>query len=159
MNKQRIIKRYQLKDQGHMFNLFFLFILFFSTSEKQYTTYDEIFEALLRGDVNGALIDTYVLGSRKDLFEKPSFRIIKIYDYSTAYGVVLGGEAKKLKQCFKKYMQGHQETIFQTIQKHVEFVEVRCDKIVLHSFQDAFVCFSLVLLSYLVIILASKLKT
>ena len=88
-------------------------------------SYDEISEALLKGDVTGALIDTYVLGSRKDLFEKPSFRLIKIYDYSTAYGIVLGGEARKLRQCFRRYVQSHQQKIFQTIQEHVEFVEVR----------------------------------
>lgn len=78
----------------------------------------------MNGEVSGALIDTYVLGSRKDLFENPSLRLIKIYDYSTAYGVVLGGEAKKLRQCFRKYVQSNKERIFQTIQEHVEFVEV-----------------------------------
>ena len=50
---------------------------------------------------------------------------MKIYDYSTAYGVVLGGEARKLKQCFRKYVQSHKEKIFQTIQEQVEFVEVK----------------------------------
>ena len=78
----------------------------------------------MNGEVSGALIDTYVLGSRKDLFENPSLRLIKIYDYSTAYGVVLGGEAKKLRQCFRKYVQNNKERIFQAIQEHVEFVEV-----------------------------------
>ena len=79
----------------------------------------------MNGEVSGALIDTYVLGSRKDLFELPFLRLIKIYDYSTAYGVVLGGEAKKLRQCFRKYVESHKEKIFQIIQEHVEFVEVR----------------------------------
>jgi len=96
-----------------------------SLSGKSYTSYDEISAALVNGDVSGALIDTYVLGSRKDLFEKPSLRLMKIYDYSTAYGVVLGGEAKKLRQCFREYVQSHKEKIFQTIQEQVEFVEVR----------------------------------
>lgn len=50
---------------------------------------------------------------------------MKIYDYSTAYGVVLGGEARKLRQCFRKYVQSNKEKIFQTIQEQVEFVEVR----------------------------------
>ena len=48
-----------------------------------------------------------------------------IYDYSTAYGVVLGGESKKLRQCFGRYMQSHRMKIFQTVEKHVDSVEVR----------------------------------
>ena len=79
----------------------------------------------MKGDVTGALIDTYVLGRRKDLFEKPSLRIIDIYDYSTAYGVVLGGQSRKLMQCFGRYVQSHRKEIFQTVEKHVDFVEVR----------------------------------
>ena len=79
----------------------------------------------MKGDVTGALIDTYVLGRRKDLFEKPSLRIIDIYDYSTAYGVVLGGQSRKLMQCFGRYVQSHRKKIFQTVEKHVDFVEVR----------------------------------
>lgn len=55
---------------------------------------------------------------------------MKIYDYSTAYGVVLGGEARKLRQCFRKYVQSHKEKIFQTIQENVEFVEVRTENII-----------------------------
>ena len=100
-------------------------VFFCLTLDKHYRTYDEISEALINGDVTGALIDTYVLGSRKDLFEKPSLRVIKIYDYSTVYGMVLGGESRKLKQCFRRYIQRHRRKIFQAIEKHVEYVEVR----------------------------------
>lgn len=97
----------------------------FTYLDKQYTTYDEISEALLNSDVTGALIDTYVLGSRKNLFEKPSLRVMKIYDYSTTYGVVLGGESKKLSKCVGRYMQSHRMEIFQAIENHVDSVEVR----------------------------------
>ena len=100
---------YLLNSQGSRFLIFSVP----SLSGKSYTSYDEISAALVNGEVSGALIDTYVLGSRKDLFENPSLRLIKIYDYSTAYGVVLGGEAKKLTQCFRKYVQSNKEKIFQ----------------------------------------------
>ena len=79
----------------------------------------------MKGDVTGALIDTYVLGRRKDLFEKPSLRIIDIYDYSTAYGVALGRQSRKLMRCFGRYVQSHRKKIFQTVEKHVDLVEVR----------------------------------
>ena len=100
-------------------------VFFCLTLDKHYRTYDEISEALINGDVTGALIDTYVLGSRKDLFERLSLRVIKIYDYSTVYGMVLGGESRKLKKCFRRYIQRHKRKIFQAIEKHVEYVEVR----------------------------------
>lgn len=80
---------------------------------------------MLNGDVTGALIDAYVLGSRKDLFEKPSLRVMKIYDYSSAYGVVLGGESRKLRQCFRRYTKSHSMEISEVIEKHVDYVEVR----------------------------------
>ena len=98
---------------------------FLSHLDNQYTTYEEIFEALLDGEVTGALIDAYVLGSRKDLFENPSLRVIKVFDYSSAYGLVLSGEAKKLRTCFGKFAQSHKKEIFETIESHVESVEVR----------------------------------
>nr|XP_058971065.1 uncharacterized protein LOC131797458 [Pocillopora verrucosa] len=91
--------------------------------DNQYTTYEEIVEALLDGEVTGALIDAYVLGSRKDLFENPSLRVIKVFDYSSAYGLVLSGEAKKLRTCFGKFAQSHKKEIFETIESHVESVE------------------------------------
>ena len=100
-------------------------LTFLSHLDNQYTTYEEIVEALLGGEVTGALIDAYVLGSRKDLFENPSLRVIKVFDYSSAYGLVLSGEAKKLRTCFGKFAQSHKKEIFETIESHVESVEVR----------------------------------
>ena len=100
-------------------------LTFLSHLDNQYTTYEEIVEALLDGEVTGALIDAYVLGSRKDLFENPSLRVIKVFDYSSAYGLVLSGEAKKLRTCFGKFAQSHKKEIFETIESHVESVEVR----------------------------------
>ncbi|XP_022800571.1 uncharacterized protein LOC111338361 [Stylophora pistillata] len=91
--------------------------------DNQYTTYEEIANALLDGEVTGALIDAFVLGNRKDLFENPSLRIIKVFDYSSAYGLVLSGEAKKLRTCFGKFAQSHKKEIFQIIESHVESVE------------------------------------
>lgn len=70
------------------------------------------------------MIDTYVLSKRKDLFERPSFRIMKVLDYSSAYGVVLGGTSRKLTKCFKGYMSSNRATVFGIIQKNVGKVEV-----------------------------------
>ena len=64
-------------------------------------------------------------GEERTCLKKPLLRIIDIYDYSTAYGVALGGQSRKLMRCFGRYVQSHRKKIFQTVEKHVEFVEVR----------------------------------
>ena len=75
--------------------------------------------------VVGALIDTYSAGSSKEMFEQEHLRVIKILDYSSTYGVVMGKEAKKLKMCFKKYTEyGFANEFTHHIQKNTEQLKV-----------------------------------
>jgi hypothetical protein len=94
--------------------------------ETPYNNLYDIYNALTNGHVKGALVDAYVLGSRKDLFDNTRVRISKIYDYSSAYGVVLAGEAKKLQKCFREYVSENRKDIFQIIEGNVHMIEVCC---------------------------------
>ncbi|KAL9958331.1 hypothetical protein ACROYT_G035335 [Oculina patagonica] len=62
---------------------------------KEYTNLQEVYDALTNREVKGMLIDAFTVGSKKELFNRRDLRISKLLDYSAAYGVVLGGEAKK----------------------------------------------------------------
>ncbi|XP_028409018.1 uncharacterized protein LOC114531606 [Dendronephthya gigantea] len=91
--------------------------------EHPYNNLYDIYNALSKGYVKGALIDAYVLGSQKDLFKNIGVRIKKIYDYSSAYGVVLGGEAKKLHKCFRGYVSENRKEIFRIIEGNVDMIK------------------------------------
>ena len=85
----------------------------------------DIYDALNKRYVKGALVDAYSLGSRRDLFDSIGVRISKIYDYSSAYGLVLAGEAKKLQKCFRGYVSENRKDIFKIIEEHVHRIKVR----------------------------------
>ena len=50
--------------------------------------------------VEGALIDSYVVSTQKDLSSNPNLRVYQVYDYQKTYGVVLAGVSMKLEKCF-----------------------------------------------------------
>ena len=63
------------------------------------------------------MVDVLVAGSRKDLFGKESFRLNKVLDSSSVYGVVLGGDARKLQSCFVMYIKENGDEFSRHIEK------------------------------------------
>lgn len=86
--------------------------------------FEEIYESLSSNEIQGVLIDGYMVGGNKHLFEKPFLRIYKIYDYSSVYGVVTGGDSRKVATCFRSYMQENIARIYQHVTDNVEAIEV-----------------------------------
>jgi hypothetical protein len=103
-----------------VFNFVFEFLL-----GKKYSNLEEIYSAMVNRDVKGVLVDAYTVGSRKELFERKDLRISKIFDFSSAYGVVLGGESKKLQMCFNSYLSEQRSYISQIIERNIRGIEVR----------------------------------
>lgn len=62
-----------------------------------------MYEALQNREVDGALVDALVAGSRGDLFSSSDLRILKTLHHSSVYGVVLAGDARKLQNCFSDF--------------------------------------------------------
>ena len=94
---------------------------------KEYANLQEVYEALQRREVKGMLIDAFTVGSKKELFNRRDLRISKILDYSSAYGVALGGEAKKLQKCFQKFVSEQRSDISRILQNNVDTIEVVLD--------------------------------
>lgn len=92
---------------------------------KEYTNLQEVYDALTNREVKGMLIDAFTVGSKKDLFNRRDLRISKLLDYKAAYGVVLGGEAKKLQKCLQKYVSEQRSEISKIVERNVESIEVR----------------------------------
>ena len=92
-----------------------------------FQTFDGVLEALKDGRVKHALLDAYAAGSNSDQFLNfPHLKVYEILDFSSSYGIVLGGDAKKLKKCFKLYRVLHMEDLFRRIQINTGVIEV-CD--------------------------------
>ena len=97
-------------------------ILFFAG--KSYTNLQEVYAALTNREVKGMLIDAFTVGSRKELFNRRDLRISKLLDYSSAYGAVLGGEARKLQKCFQEYVSEQRSEISKIVEDNVDSIEV-----------------------------------
>ncbi|XP_068688561.1 uncharacterized protein [Montipora foliosa] len=91
---------------------------------KEYANLQEVYEALQNREVKGMLIDAFTVGSKKELFNRRDLRISKLLDYSSAYGVALGGDAKKLQKCFQKYISEQRSDISKIVQDNVDAIEV-----------------------------------
>jgi len=74
--------------------------------------------------VDGALIDSYTVGSRMDLFRGGSLRMSKMIDYPSAYGVVMSGYARKLQKCFRQFLKEERASVFEIITNNVQGVTV-----------------------------------
>ena len=95
-----------------------------SFTGKEYTNLEEVYDALTNREVKGMLMDAFTVGSKKDLFNRRDLRISKLLDYKAAYGVVLGGEAKKLQKCLQRYVGEQRSEISKIVERNVETIEV-----------------------------------
>ena len=91
---------------------------------QQYHTYGELNRALQKREVEGALIDLYVLSNQKDLSSNPSLRVFKVYDYKMTYGVVLAGASMKLEKCFLEFVELNKGDISHKIEQTVNTPKV-----------------------------------
>ena len=74
--------------------------------------------------MDGALIDSYTVGSRMELFKEGGLRMSKMIDYPSAYGVVMSGNARKLQICFREFLKEERASVFEIITNNVQGVTV-----------------------------------
>ena len=103
--------------------VFFLHSCTFLTG-REYRNLDEVYEALLSREVDGALIDALIAGSREDLFNSSGLRIYQTFQHSSVYGIVLAGETKKLQQCFEKFMKENSAMISAHVASKTSVIKV-----------------------------------
>ena len=87
---------------------------------QQYHTFRQINRALMDREVEGALIDMYVVSTNKDLSSNPNLRVFKVYDYQKTYGVVLAGASMKLERCFLDFVKLNKGDIFRKVEETVQ---------------------------------------
>ncbi|XP_048579243.1 uncharacterized protein LOC5521276 isoform X2 [Nematostella vectensis] len=89
----------------------------------RYKTLEEIQEALLSGEVKGALIDAYVVGANKHMFNHSKLRVNKVIEISSVYGVVLGGPTIKIQECLRHYFLEQKADISAHIRQNADSLE------------------------------------
>ena len=90
------------------------FLLFLST-EKNYKNLEEIRAALEDGEIEGALIDTYVAADHKIELFSDRIYVKEILDQPLGYGVVLSGAAVNVEQRCRDFINLHMSNIFHMI--------------------------------------------
>ena len=63
-------------------------------------------------------------GSKSEQFLNTTLQVQEVIDYSSAYGVVIGGQARKLEKCFNLYTQLHVEELFRQLDVNTDFIKV-----------------------------------
>lgn len=107
-------------------NLFYLF-LFYVALESEYYTYKDLNEALISGEIQGILVDTYIVTSHPELFtvQSGSYRFTRqLLPYESVYGVALGRKVDKLSKCFDEYLKFKKDKVSRTIEKNLEKTSV-----------------------------------
>ena len=89
-----------------------------------YTTIEEISDALFQDKVLGLLVDAFAAGTHPDLFNRSNMNPKTIYNYPTSYGLVLSGPMKNAADFFKGYIADNQLYILDLIKKNAVKMEV-----------------------------------
>ena len=90
-----------------------------------FKTLDEAKKALLNRNVRGILLDTFVAGSSEELQASESFRVSKIIERSTGYGLVLSGDTVILKGVVMDYLSKHKGMLSSVIGSNAHALKVR----------------------------------
>lgn len=83
--------------------------------ENNYKNLEQIRTALENGEIEGALIDTYVAAEHKDELFNDKIYVKEILDRPFGYGVVLSGVAVNVEQRCRDYINQHKSYIFHMI--------------------------------------------
>lgn len=84
--------------------------------------------ALEDGEIDGALLDTYVAAENKGTLLDDRVFVKDILDYPFGYGVVLSGAARNVEQRCRDYIALHISEIYKIVENKTKTVEVRIAK-------------------------------
>ncbi|CAH3164520.1 unnamed protein product, partial [Porites evermanni] len=94
-------------------------------TKRQYSNMDDIRMALEDGEIQGALIDTYVIAEHKESLLSDRIFVKKILDRPFGYGVVLSGAARNVELRCRDYINMKITDIFQIIQNTTKTLDAR----------------------------------
>ena len=84
----------------------------------------KITQALLAHEIDGALVDNYVL-TTVNLIQEAPIMIERYVDHQIIYGVVLAKNSSKLEKCVRKFLRNHPQEVFEIIASNLAPLKVR----------------------------------
>ncbi|XP_065672262.1 uncharacterized protein LOC100211324 isoform X2 [Hydra vulgaris] len=84
-------------------------------SKKQYNTVDELFSALINGDVKGVLLDAFTVADVKAFFSNPDIQPTRYIKVRRTYGFVLSGNLENSVDEMKDFININQNEILAII--------------------------------------------
>ena len=91
---------------------------------KTYSNLHEIMEAVASGVVEIGLIDSSAALGYEEEMESMSLRISKVLQYNTGFGVVLSGDAKRLKADIESFVSSNQAKITSFVEQKIGLLKV-----------------------------------
>ena len=99
------------------FHLSFLIVVF----PKIYA----ITEALLRSEIDGAFVDSFIITAHLELIkDHPGIRIERTIEHPVTYGMVLAGNSSQMANCARRYVENYPRRVFQRIADHLKPLKV-----------------------------------
>ena len=95
-----------------------------SFTVQRYSNVEEIRRALEDGEIDGALLDTYVAAEYKETLFSDKIFVKEILDRPFGYGVVLSGAAVNVEQRCRDYIDLRIDDIFRIIQNMTKTLDV-----------------------------------
>lgn len=84
--------------------------------------------ALLAHEIDGGLVDNYVLTHSHKLINKEPIRIERYVDHKIPYGVVLAKNSSRLEKCLRKFLFDHPQEVFEIIASNLVPLKNPTDK-------------------------------
>lgn len=72
-------------------------------------------KALLAHEIDGALVDNYVITHSLNLIQEEPIRIERYIDHKITYGVVLAQNSSKFETCLRRFLHNNPQEIFEMI--------------------------------------------
>ncbi len=94
------------------------------STDRKYRNFEEIRTALEDGEIDGALLDTYVAAEHKEEIFSDKIYVKEIMDRPFGYGVVLSGAARNVEQRCRDYIDMQIREIFDIIQNITKTLDV-----------------------------------
>ena len=104
--------------------IFHLSSMIITSTEQSYSSVEEIRAALEDGEIDGALLDTYVAAEHKETLFHDKIFVKEILDRPFGYGVVLSGAAVNVEEKCRDYINLQISEIFHIIQNMTKTLDV-----------------------------------
>ncbi|XP_066923996.1 uncharacterized protein [Clytia hemisphaerica] len=87
-------------------------------TERNYTSAEELRQALLSHQVEGILVDAYSAGHNNSIFHHPLFRVSDVLYYPRSYGFVFAGQMSNMATEARDYIAANQQDILNYVAQH-----------------------------------------